>query len=295
MRKRWVRITAAAALIMVIAAAALAGWRNLPPANYIALGDSIASGAGAGNYFEQRPGVPESCTSSRNAYPWLVTSNSTAKLSMQTYACAGEMAADVLGSGSTTTGETPQLRRIGAQTRIVTLTLGGNDYGFAQIVENCELPHTESTCLSQEDGLKAKAKNLQQTILRPLYELIRRTAPHAKLLVVGYPDFSPLDKDVSFSCPILGFGLNKIHFLRRVFKALNDAIQAATKGLDEVEFVDTWSSFDGHRLCSSDPWAHEVTIPLSGSFHPNAKGQAALANEVVKHIGPLDFAFPIAA
>jgi lysophospholipase L1-like esterase len=106
-------VTGVAALIMGLAAGII-GTRipaqAAPAVNYVALGDSYASGVGAGS-------VSGSCGQSPNAYPALwATASSPA--SFKFAACSGATTSDVISS---------QLSSLSSSTTLVSMTIGGND------------------------------------------------------------------------------------------------------------------------------------------------------------------------
>ena len=58
-------------------------------------------------------------------------------MSLRFEACKGAQIGDVwAGSG----GSTGQIGAVGADTRAITLTIGGNDVGFAGIIKTCMMP-----------------------------------------------------------------------------------------------------------------------------------------------------------
>ncbi len=62
------------------------------------------------------------------------------------------------------------------------------------------------------------------------------------------------------------------------------AINSASDNLSEVTakraadhgfaYGDVRPAFTGHEICSSDPWLHSVTLPVTDSYHPTAAGQS---------------------
>ncbi len=94
------------ALVAPVGAAPLA-------VNYVALGDSYASGTGAGSY-----GNSGSCYRSANAYAPLWASSHGATLSF--VACSGADTADVLNS---------QVSALNAATTLVTISIGATTPG----------------------------------------------------------------------------------------------------------------------------------------------------------------------
>src|SRR5215469_7264422 len=122
--------------------------------NYVALGDSYASGVGAGNYYSSSG----SCDRSPNAYPALwAAANSPASFTF--VACSGAKTSDVINS---------QLTALNSSTTLVSLTIGGNDAGFASIMETCVLESTsscESAISSAEQSVNATLPGALHTLL----------------------------------------------------------------------------------------------------------------------------------
>ncbi len=116
---------------MLIAAAAPASAAST--VHYVALGDSYSSGVGAGSYISSSG----SCDRSPNAYSAL-WATAHAPASYTSVACSG---------ATTTTVINTQLSALSASTTLVSITIGGNDVGFANIMETCALDGT-SACVA---------------------------------------------------------------------------------------------------------------------------------------------------
>src|SRR3984957_19071044 len=125
---------ASAALVTATAAGAAT------TVNYVALGDSYSSGLGAGDYISSSG----SCDRSANAYPqqW---AGDNPPASFVSVACAGATTADVLSS---------QISALSASTTLVSITIGGNDAGFSNVMETCVLSST-SSCLTAVSNAEA--------------------------------------------------------------------------------------------------------------------------------------------
>lgn len=217
--------------------------------HYVALGDSYASGVGAG-------GTIGSCAQSPNAYPALwAKANSPGSFTFA--ACSGATTGDVISS---------QLSALSSSTTLVSLTIGGNDVGFSAIMETCVLEST-SSCQSAVSAGEQIANSTLPGRLAATLAAIRSHAPNAKIVVVGYPDF--YDLNVLFC-----IGLSKADHqtLDNGINDLDGVIQAAASR-DGDTFADVRSQFSGHALCDGSGWLNSVTIPVGNSYHPTTTGQ----------------------
>ncbi|MGW9244929.1 SGNH/GDSL hydrolase family protein [Streptomyces badius] len=220
---------------------------------YAALGDSYSSGVGAGSYISDSG----ECRRSTAAYPYLwQAANSPA--SFDFVACSGATTSSVASS---------QLGVLSASTSLVSVTAGGNDVGFADVMQDCVLG-SEATCLSSVDAAVGKMNNTLPGSLDSLYDNIRARAPQAQVVVLGYPRFYQL----SGSC-IAGLSEAERAAINNASDVLNDVLakRSADAGFTFSSVVD---EFTGHELCSGDAWLHSVTVPVHNSYHPKAAGQS---------------------
>ena len=160
-----------AAASLALTAALLAA----PPASgaapsYVALGDSYSSGTGAPPY--QNAGC---LRSSRSYAPLWASSHAVSSFAFP--ACGGATTSDVLGS---------QLGSLNANTDLVTITIGGNDIGFADVMTTCTLGGNTS-CVNAVNGATNEANTLLPARLDATYAAIRAAAPNALVIVLGYP------------------------------------------------------------------------------------------------------------
>ena len=93
-------------------------------------------------------------------------------------ACSGARIADVTNT---------QLGALSAGTAYVTISVGGNDAGFADVITECALPWWAADCDGAIDGAQAFINNQLPGQLSTLYAAIRTRAPAAQVVVVGYP------------------------------------------------------------------------------------------------------------
>jgi hypothetical protein len=116
---------------------------TVPPIGYTALGDSYSSGDGIGQYQAGSAASSDQCNRSVLAYPPL--SDAARRLGKLTFvACAGAVTSDLVspnhdGNTNPVTHaiEPAQISSIPVHTKSVTLTIGGNDAGFASVLTSC--------------------------------------------------------------------------------------------------------------------------------------------------------------
>ncbi|MGP4004673.1 SGNH/GDSL hydrolase family protein [Streptomyces sp. 8N706] len=253
------RFAAALSATLLTAALALTGAGAAHSAeqtaalHYVALGDSYSSGLGAGSY----DSASGACKRSTRSHPALWAA-AHAPASFSFTACSGARTGDVLSG---------QLAPLNGSTGLVSISIGGNDAGFADVMTTCVLS-SESTCLQRVQQARQYVATTLPGRLDQVYSAISSKAPAARVVVLGYPRLYKLNG----SC-IAGLSENE----RSALNAASDDLNAATakRAADHgFTFGDVTSTFTGHEICSSDPWLHSVTIPVEHSYHPTAAGQS---------------------
>jgi lysophospholipase L1-like esterase len=250
----------------------------------VALGDSYTAGALLSADLRARP---LGCLRSPKAYPVLVAAALGASLTDA--ACASAGVGDMTAAQRTDIGTNPaQLNALAPDDSLVVLTLGGDDLGFMNVLDKCmELSFTDpwgSPCQSHytsggTDQLAALVKAEAPKMAAVLSEIAAR-APYARVVVVGYPDMFPLSGGCWPAVPITD---GDIGYLRGIELRLNAMLAADSKAAGAT-FVDTYTPTIGHDFCQRER-IRDVEGLLPGSlvlpFHPNARGQAAIAAAVL--------------
>ncbi len=221
---------------------------------YVALGDSYSSGVGAGDY-DSGSG---SCKRSPHAYPQL-WANAHSPSSFDFVACSGARTGDVLAN---------QLSPLSSSTGTVTISIGGNDAGFSDVMINCVLPG-EDNCISRINTARTFVSNELPAKLDQVYNQITSRAPNAHVVVVGYPHFYKIDG----SC-VAGLTDAERSAVNGASDLLNEVISARASA-HGFTFADVVGNFTGHEICSGDAWLHSVSLPdVTNSYHPTAAGQS---------------------
>lgn len=221
---------------------------------YVALGDSYASGVGAGSYTSESG----ACKRSNNAYPALYNAN-VRPASYRSVACSGATTTDVINN---------QLSALSSTTTLVSITIGGNDVGFANIMTTCVL-YGESECIAAVQAAENKARAELPAKLANVYNGIKNRAPSARVVVVGYPVFYQL------GTVCVGLTANSRAKINEGINLLDDIIKNAATAAG-FTFADVRSIFVGHQLCSyGEKWLHALNfLDIGVSYHPTAAGQA---------------------
>ncbi|WP_431946553.1 SGNH/GDSL hydrolase family protein [Actinacidiphila sp. bgisy167] len=248
------RSVSAASTLLLTAVLALFGAGTAQAAGpvYVALGDSYSAGVGAGSY-DSSSG---SCYRSTKAFPRL-WANAHSPSAFSFTACSGATTTDVLNN---------QLGPLNSSTALVSISIGGNDAGFVDVMTTCVLS-SDSTCLSRVNQAKDFANNQLPARLDSVYNAISSRAPSARVVVLGYPRFYKL-------------GTTCIGLSETKRKAINDAADlldtvTAKRAADHgFAFGDVRGTFTGHELCSGSAWLHSLTLPVYESYHPTASGQS---------------------
>jgi hypothetical protein len=148
----------------------------------------------------------------------------------------------------------------------VTITVGGNDVGFSYVLST-SLTASDGACMVAVQKAEGYANTILPGKLNATYAAIRTRAPHARLLVLGYPRLFKL----TASCNSSGMDYYKRGLLNHASDVLNQVILSRA-GAAGATFVDVRPRFAEHGICSNAPWIEAITSPVGDSFHPNPQG-----------------------
>lgn len=251
---RPVRLTTATALTCLVIAAPLAGApaHAAPDDRFVALGDSYSSGTGTGSYLDDGT----SCQRSTRAFPSLVAASGDLDLDLR--ACAGATTADVTAA---------QLSALSSSTDRVSISVGGNDAAFADVLTECAQPGWASDCTSSIDAAQATISRTLPDRLSTLYSSIRSAAPNASVVVVGYPRLF-MGEDCN---ALTWFAPEEQTRLNATADQLNSRLRSAASAAG-FTFVDPTTPFVGHAVCDDPEWVNGLSNPISESYHPNVAG-----------------------
>ena len=219
--------------------------------SYTVLGDSYSAGSGGA-------GEVGACAQSPYGYGNDVAAATGATLT--NLACAG------FTTDQVTALEVPLMP---ANTRFVTLTVGGNDVGWTTAVAAClENSSTSPACRSAVANALYQMTQLPKRI-STLVKAIKAKAPGARVVFLGYPRlFEPPNMAAA------GFTTDQINGAKTVNGAtdLLNADIALSALSNRAGFVSVAGRFAGHGFPSADPWLNGPYGPSPYAFHPTATG-----------------------
>ena len=186
----------------------------------------------------------------------------------------------------------------------VTLTLGGNDAGFIDLLTFCVTGVNVSDSRAREkteEMWQKKEEMLRRKLTQAYRDIAARAGERARIIVAGYPClFSE-----NGSGPLISE--TEAQAANDAVKRLNGLIRecvekCAGEGIS-ISFVSVEEVFDGHGAGSDDPYLYSFSFIPTGeelalpgvscrSLHPNEKGQQAYARCVQAEIDRLSAEIP---
>lgn len=283
-----------AAAVGVAAAGPAAAKDSPPTANghsvktspYVALGDSYSSAAGVNPLV---PTAPPTCSRSELNYAHDLAAVTT-PASFTDVTCSGARTSDYFSSQAA--GVAPQLDAVTRDTRLVTMTIGGNDEGvFSSSFFGCAAISASDILgnpCEKKYGTTFTDQITTQTFPHLVAALlaVRAKAPAATVVIIGYPQILPAVG--SLSCyPSMPIAMGDVPWLDHQQDVLNATISRAAR-LTGTRFVDMSASSAGHDACQpvGQRWIEPAVGPINAyPVHPNASGEAAMATQTLRQLG----------
>jgi hypothetical protein len=282
---------------------------NTEALNYLAMGDSFASGEGAFDYEDGTDDPVNKCHLSKKSYPHLINQQ-MALGSFRSIACSGAKIENVIGgneeenqnelpayiSEKSHPGYYRQLRNLKeVQPNTITISMSGNDIGFADKVKYC-VAYANDCFNTYEDRLEIiREINSKFDAITDMYRQIKQTtAPNTKIYVIGYPQI--VSSDINDKCGAnVHLSAQERLFANQLITYFNKVIKnAAAK--EGVFYVGIEGSLNGSRLCEindagiavngitigNDSGIGPLKIIGQESYHPNATGHLFMKNAVLE-------------
>ena len=254
----------------------------------VALGDSYTAGA---LLPVDTAAKPVGCLRSTKAYPALVARALGARLvdvscasagvknmtaAQQTYLGTNPAAAQRPRAGRPAGAAYPRRRRLGLPQRAQGVRGAVVHPAVGQPVRRRTTPTGGTDQLAA--SVAAEGPKISQVLAQ-----IADRAPRARIVVVGYPDMFPQSGGCWPAVPITA---GDVAYLRGIEVKANALLAAAAQAAGAT-FVNTYAPTIGHDFCQPES-VRDVEGLLPGSlalpFHPNVRGQAAMAAAVLKAV-----------
>jgi lysophospholipase L1-like esterase len=233
-------------------------------ATYVAMGSSYASGPGI-TVSADTP--PNRCARSADNYAHQLARKRD--LHLIDVSCGGATTAHILGPWQELP---PQIDAVTLDTKLVTVTIGGNDVGFVS-----GLMTAETTVPDEAAWVK-----LEDAMTRIAQEVHHR-APQARLIFVDYIDIVP----ETGSCPAVPLP-EKAADRARITASRLAQVTAAVARREGAGLIRASELSRGHDACAKDNWATGTLRPAGASFfvpyHPNLKAMTAIADALDNYL-----------
>ncbi len=271
------RLAAAGLFLAILAGCAHV--TSLPSGGrYVALGSSYAAGTAIGGI---KPDTPQRCGRSPKNYATLLAGRLGLQLDDQT--CGGATTAHVLGPWNELA---PQIAAVNAATRLVTITIGGNDLGYMQNLGGASCNASEGLtyngktypCPALKPPTVQDYARLESN-LRAISRKVHAQAPKARLVFVQYVKLVP-----DAPCPALNLSPEGALLTRSMGESLATITRrvAAETG---AQVLDTDELSRDHSPCAAVPWSagpKPLGPDANTPWHPNAAAHAAIADALEK-------------
>lgn len=269
-------------LVLFVAACAHAGSASLPAgAKYVAMGSSFAAGPG----ITQSADVPQSrCGRSIDNYAQQIARRRG--LELIDVSCGGAMTANILGPWS----ELPaQMDAVDADTRLVTVTVGGNDVGYigglfgasCVFIADQRGDDTPRSCPPITEPDEAAFAALEERMAQIPMQ-VRQRAPNARVVFVDYLTVLP----PSGACEATPMSDAHADLGRSIARRLRETTaRAAERGGADVLRASQLSA--ERSACAAEAWMNGFPASDGGSpYHPNLEGMTAVADALEQLLWP---------
>ncbi|MFF1837010.1 hypothetical protein ACFVXE_22815 [Streptomyces sp. NPDC058231] len=288
----------------------------------VAMGDSYSSGEGASegdrDYYPEtnyrnvnNDKTRDACHRSRYAWSRQATvpgrsasvgdldDGSDPNMDYHLIACSGARTYNVLSDVQENGGELPQIEQgyLDQNTTLVTISIGGNDARFSDIVQKCLVSFGDGNCKDKTfdspdasvggrdqkfvgQSLETAVSGIINEIVRPdITETLLRIhalAPKAKIALMGYPPLisnkgSCLNINI-IGLPTIGLSEASAAWLNDTAGILAAAMQGAADDAEQegaqVWFSNPQSDFAGQAVCGDPEQVHGIVKTLTESDNP---------------------------
>ncbi len=271
-----------ATVLAVALTAAPAGAADRPP-RYVAMGDSYSAASGV---LPPDPDASVDCARSLVNYPHVIASKVEVRLRDVT--CGAAETNDYFEKQYEDVP--PQLDALSRRTRLVTMTIGGNDQGvFIDAILACGtegvLTLGKGNPCQEKYGRSfvRKIRNKTHPALEHALRAVHRHAERADVAILGYPWIMPKRVGCFDQMPV---ARGDVPYLRHIQTVLNRVVERSADATGTT-YVDFNRISEGHDACQEigTRWIEPVlqgTDPVI--VHPNALGERRMARHTIRRL-----------
>jgi len=263
--------------------------------DYVALGDSYT----AGPLIPVQDPTGRGCFRSLSNYPHLLD-EALDFASLKDVSCSAADTTHMRKPQNVPPGEDmpPQFDALTRSTELVTIGIGGNDYGlFGSMLETCPAVRDRNPdgkpckrAFTNKRGVDTKLRDTRRIDRRvaEVVDDVQRLSPRATVLVVGYPRLLP-KRGI---CNEVPFARGDYRWADRVERSLNRHIRNRVEEAG-AEFVGLYRSSRGHHICAGDrAWINgKDTNARAFEYHPYRESMENATRQIRRtlvRIGRLD-------
>ncbi len=253
---------------------------SLAGERYVAIGSSFAAGP---MLPPPKPGAPVRCGQSLNNYPTLLAERFGMVLTDRS--CSGATTENVLGPWGDIP---PQIDSVTPQTRLVTITMGGNDLSYIGNLFSATCHYRNAHAAPGTKPRTCSAVRVPKDVdyarvEMQLNEIIRRVrvqAPRARIVLVQY--LTPLPQP-GVSCMATPVSEPNAAIVRTIGRRLAEITDKVGRERNVLVVEMNLASAD-HTPCDEVPWMIGSPEGYNGSqglqWHLNFAGMQATANDI---------------
>ncbi len=252
--------------------------------HYVAMGSSFAAGPGVTTSADS---PPNRCSRSADNYPRQVAAR--LGLSLTDVSCGGATTGHILGAWNELP---PQIDALRPNTKLVTVTIGGNDVGYIAglFAASCGARPETAMCkgfaarrsgplpVIDELAWEALVSRLDQITAE-----VRTRAPSARLVFVDYLTILPKAGQCD-AAPLARAPMAEAR--KKAARLATLTAQAAKRAGATIVRASRLSA--RHHACAKSPWMNGFpnigSPPTFVGYHPNLAGMTAVADAIEKSV-----------
>jgi lysophospholipase L1-like esterase len=251
---------------------------------YVAIGSSFAAGPGVG---DRARGSILLCERSDANYAHRLAPR--IGLTLRDVTCSGATTDNVLRVGQYF--QPGQVNAVQPQTKLVTITIGGNDVGYLAALtagacasDPSDVPFLVrliGVCRALSEAVIAEGFAALPSQLTAIAAAVHSRAPAARIVFVDYATVLP----ESGTCARLHLTDRQAQRGREIAERLRDVMTEAAH-MSHSAIVHASDITRGHDVCSPDPWVFGFEFPAHfpffgpAPFHPKSQAMQAVADAI---------------